>query len=58
MDMIEIPYWDGNKAHPYPPVTVRMDFREPDIGDFVYPCHILSHEDQGMMAIIRVLPAP
>ena len=58
MDMIEIPYWDGNLAHPYPRVKVRMDFRGPDIGDFVYHCHILNHEDQGMMAIIRVLPAP
>jgi FtsP/CotA-like multicopper oxidase with cupredoxin domain len=58
MDMIEIPYWDGNPAHPYPRVTVRMDFRGPDIGDFVYHCHILNHEDQGMMAIIRVKPAP
>jgi FtsP/CotA-like multicopper oxidase with cupredoxin domain len=56
MDMIEVPYWDGNPAHPYPRVTVRMDFRGPDVGDFVYHCHILNHEDQGMMAIIRVLP--
>lgn len=58
MDMIEIPYWDGNPAHPYPSVTLRMDFRGPDIGDFVYHCHILNHEDQGMMATIRVLPGP
>ena len=58
MDMIEIPYWDGNPKHPYPSVTLRMDFRGPDIGDFVYHCHILNHEDQGMMAIIRVLPGP
>jgi FtsP/CotA-like multicopper oxidase with cupredoxin domain len=56
MDMIEIPFWDGNPKHPYPSVTVRMDFRGADIGDFVYHCHILNHEDQGMMAIIRVLP--
>jgi FtsP/CotA-like multicopper oxidase with cupredoxin domain len=34
-----------------------MDFRGPDIGDFVYHCHILEHEDGGMMAIVRVLPA-
>ncbi len=34
-----------------------MDFRGPYIGDFVYHCHILEHEDNGMMAIIRVLPA-
>ena len=58
MDMIEIPFWDGNPAHPFPSVTLRMDFRGPDIGDFVYHCHILNHEDQGMMAIIRVLPGP
>jgi FtsP/CotA-like multicopper oxidase with cupredoxin domain len=58
MDMIEIPYWDGIAGHPFPSVTLRMDFRGPDIGDFVYHCHILNHEDQGMMAIIRVLPGP
>ena len=57
LDMIEIPYWDGDPSHPFPSVKVRMDFRGPDIGDFVYHCHILNHEDQGMMAIIRVLPA-
>jgi FtsP/CotA-like multicopper oxidase with cupredoxin domain len=56
MDMIQVPFWDGNPAHPYPSVTVRMDFRGPDIGDFVYHCHILGHEDNGMMAIIRVRP--
>jgi FtsP/CotA-like multicopper oxidase with cupredoxin domain len=54
LDMIHVPYWDGNPDHRYPSVTVRMDFRGPDIGDFVYHCHILCHEDNGMMAIIRV----
>jgi FtsP/CotA-like multicopper oxidase with cupredoxin domain len=58
LDMIEVPFWDGNPDHPYPSVKLRMDFRGPDVGDFVYHCHILNHEDQGMMAIIRVLPAP
>jgi FtsP/CotA-like multicopper oxidase with cupredoxin domain len=56
MDMIEIPHWDGDPTHPFPSVKIRMDFRGPDIGDFVYHCHILNHEDYGMMAIIRVLP--
>ncbi|HKV54610.1 MAG TPA: multicopper oxidase domain-containing protein [Candidatus Binataceae bacterium] len=55
-DMLQVPYWTG--IGPYPSVTVRMDFRGPDIGDFVYHCHILGHEDNGMMAIIRVLPGP
>jgi FtsP/CotA-like multicopper oxidase with cupredoxin domain len=53
-DMYQIPYWTG--SGPYPSITVRMDFRGPDIGDFVYHCHILGHEDNGMMAIMRVLP--
>jgi FtsP/CotA-like multicopper oxidase with cupredoxin domain len=35
-----------------------MDFRGPTGGHFVYHCHILGHEDGGMMAIIRVNPAP
>jgi FtsP/CotA-like multicopper oxidase with cupredoxin domain len=54
LDMINIPYWSG--TGPYPSVKVRMDFRGPDVGDFVYHCHILGHEDNGMMAIIRVNP--
>jgi len=55
-DMVEVPYWNGNTGTPFPSVTMLMDFRGPDIGDFVYHCHILGHEDLGMMQIIRVLP--
>ena len=57
MDTIQIPSWDGNPHHRFPRVTVRMDFRGMDIGDFVYHCHIAEHEDNGMMAIVRVVPA-
>lgn len=55
LDTIQVPYWTG--TGPYPSVKVRMDFRGPTVGDFVYHCHILGHEDNGMMAIIRVKPA-
>jgi FtsP/CotA-like multicopper oxidase with cupredoxin domain len=55
-DTIDLPYWEG-PGHPYPSVKLRMDFRNPDIvGLFVYHCHILDHEDGGMMGSIRVLP--
>jgi FtsP/CotA-like multicopper oxidase with cupredoxin domain len=54
LDMIQVPYWDGNPNHPYPSVTVLIDFRGNDIGDFVFHCHILNHEDLGMMNIIKV----
>jgi FtsP/CotA-like multicopper oxidase with cupredoxin domain len=58
LDMIEVPFWDNakNPNGPFPQVQLLMDFRGMDIGDFVYHCHILGHEDLGMMAIIRVEP--
>jgi len=55
LDTVPIPAWSG--SGPYPSVTIRMDFRDPQTaGVFVYHCHILQHEDQGMMAKIAVLP--
>jgi FtsP/CotA-like multicopper oxidase with cupredoxin domain len=55
-DMVQVPFWNGNTSTPFPSVTALLDFRGMDIGDFVYHCHILWHEDLGMMAIIQVLP--
>ena len=55
-DTIHVPYWTG--SGPFPSVTLRMDFRDPEtVGTFLYHCHILDHEDGGMMAKIKVLPA-
>jgi FtsP/CotA-like multicopper oxidase with cupredoxin domain len=54
-DTVQVPFYSGKG--PYPSVTVRMDFRDPNIaGTFVYHCHVLFHEDNGMMAKIRVDP--
>ncbi len=54
-DTYVLPYWSG--SGPYPTVTLAMDFRDPNIvGTFVYHCHILGHEDGGMMGAIQVLP--
>ncbi len=40
-------------------VTLIMDFTDPAIiGTFLLHCHILSHEDMGMMAKIRIGTAP
>jgi FtsP/CotA-like multicopper oxidase with cupredoxin domain len=40
-------------------VTLLIDFTDPlDIGTFLFHCHILAHEDGGMMAKIRVGTAP
>ena len=55
-DTINVGYWDG-KSTQYPSVRLRMDFRNPNVvGTFVYHCHLLEHEDGGMMGLIRVEP--
>ena len=54
-DTINVAYWDG-KSREYPSVKLRMDFRDPNVvGTFVYHCHLLEHEDGGMMGLIRVV---
>jgi FtsP/CotA-like multicopper oxidase with cupredoxin domain len=56
-DTVPVPFWDG-KAAQYPTVKLRMDFRNPNaIGLFPFHCHLLEHEDGGMMGLIRVDPA-
>jgi FtsP/CotA-like multicopper oxidase with cupredoxin domain len=55
-DTVNVPYYDG-KTLQYPSVKLRMDFRDPNtVGDFLYHCHLLEHEDGGMMGLIRVEP--
>ncbi len=56
-DTVNVPYYNG-RALEYPRVKLRMDFRDPNsIGTFPYHCHLLEHEDGGMMGLIRVEPA-
>jgi FtsP/CotA-like multicopper oxidase with cupredoxin domain len=56
-DTVNVPYYNG-KTLVYPSVRLRMDFRDPAaVGTFVYHCHLLEHEDGGMMGLIRVDPA-
>ena len=55
-DTVNVPYFNGHTLT-YPSVRLRMDFRDPNtVGTFVYHCHILEHEDKGMMGMIRVDP--
>lgn len=56
-DTVNVPFYDG-RSLVYPSVRIRLDFRDPNVvGDFVYHCHLLEHSDNGMMGLIRVLPA-
>jgi FtsP/CotA-like multicopper oxidase with cupredoxin domain len=57
-DTVNVPYYDGRLLS-YPSIHIRVDFRDPNIvGTFPYHCHLLEHEDKGMMGTIRVDPAP
>ncbi|MGB8965206.1 MAG: multicopper oxidase domain-containing protein [Candidatus Cybelea sp.] len=63
---VEHPHWadtaivphrsaEGKKGVPGS-IVLLMDFRDPIIrGTFVFHCHILDHEDQGMMAKIQAI---
>jgi FtsP/CotA-like multicopper oxidase with cupredoxin domain len=56
-DTVNVPYYNG-RLLAYPSVRIRVDFRDPDIvGIFPYHCHLLEHEDKGMMGTIEVLPS-
>ena len=56
-DTINVPYYNPTMPS-YPSVRLRMDFRDPNsVGTFVYHCHVLEHEDGGMMGVVRVEPA-
>jgi suppressor of ftsI len=58
---LQHPYWSDSVVVPNEgknglpgTATLLMDFRDPVIkGTFMFHCHILDHEDSGMMAKIR-----
>ena len=53
-DIVNVPYHKDSMLA-YPSVRLRMDFRDPNtVGTFLYHCHMLEHEDGGMMGLIRV----
>jgi suppressor of ftsI len=63
---VEHPHWSDSVVIPHrtgigakgPPgeIVLLMDFRDPIIrGEFVFHCHILDHEDAGMMAKIQAI---
>jgi suppressor of ftsI len=52
-DTYNVPYERGRKPGT---VKILIDFRDPLVrGTFVFHCHILDHEDGGMMAKVAVI---
>lgn len=55
-DTVNVPGWSGFGR--YPRLTLRMDFRDPNVvGTLPFHCHIAQHLDGGMMGTVRIEPA-
>lgn len=49
-------WWDVFRLPPKGEVTIRIHFRPDVTGKTVYHCHILPHEDNGMMGNVLITP--
>jgi FtsP/CotA-like multicopper oxidase with cupredoxin domain len=63
LDVVSVPYATATGFHstegPVRPgrVRIRVEFPPELAGDIPVHCHLVDHEDNGMMAVIRVRPA-
>jgi FtsP/CotA-like multicopper oxidase with cupredoxin domain len=63
LDVVNVPYATATGYHskegPIRPGRVRIKLYFPArlSGDIPFHCHLVDHEDNGMMAVLRVLPA-
>ena len=62
LDVVNVPYAEATGYHsnegPVRPgrVRIKLTFPESLAGDIPFHCHLVDHEDNGMMAVLRVLP--
>jgi len=62
LDVVNVPYAEATGYHskegPVRPgrVRIKVTFPESLAGDIPFHCHLVDHEDNGMMAVLRVLP--
>ena len=66
LDVVDVPYatpvegggheYDGPAVVPGR-VHIKVTFPEELAGDIPFHCHLVDHEDNGMMAVLRVVPA-
>src|SRR5579863_5445982 len=63
LDVVNVPYAEATGYHskegPVRPgrVRIKLTFPESLAGDIPFHCHLVDHEDNGMMAVLRVVPA-
>jgi FtsP/CotA-like multicopper oxidase with cupredoxin domain len=63
LDVVNVPYAEATGYHskegPVRPgrVRIKLTFPQSLAGDIPFHCHLVDHEDNGMMAVLRVVPA-
>ena len=63
LDVVTVPYATATGYHskegPVRPgrLVIKLTFPEALAGDIPFHCHLVDHEDNGMMAVLRVLPS-
>jgi FtsP/CotA-like multicopper oxidase with cupredoxin domain len=63
LDVVSVPFASATGYHsaegPVRPgrVRIKLSFPAALAGDIPFHCHLADHEDNGMMAVLRVLPA-
>ena len=63
LDVVNVPYAEATGYHskvgPVRPgrVRIKLSFPESLAGDIPFHCHLVDHEDNGMMAVLRVVPS-
>jgi FtsP/CotA-like multicopper oxidase with cupredoxin domain len=62
LDVVNVPYATAtgylSKEGPVRPgrVRIKLTFPEELAGDIPFHCHLADHEDNGMMAVLRIVP--
>jgi FtsP/CotA-like multicopper oxidase with cupredoxin domain len=58
LDVVNVPYATPGATGPVTPgrVRIKLYFPEELAGDIPFHCHLVDHEDNGMMAVLRILP--
>ncbi len=60
LDVVNVPFAAGidTQGAPVVPGRVRIKLAFPDAlaGDILFHCHLVDHEDNGMMGVVRVIP--
>jgi FtsP/CotA-like multicopper oxidase with cupredoxin domain len=63
LDVVNVPYAEAtgyrSKEGPVRPgrVRIKLSFPESLAGDIPFHCHLVDHEDNGMMAVLHVSPS-